>query len=65
MSNITVGDLKKALSDFPDDWLVYCLGENVGMTFPELHEAGPIEGLPEDEAKDAKLDRFVLILPED
>lgn len=63
--DMTVGTLKKMLGDYPDDMLVYCLGIDVGMTFPKLCEAGPIEGLPEEDAKDAKLDKFVLILPED
>ena len=62
---ITVHDLKMALSDFPDDMLVYTVGDKVGLTFPKLSEAGPIEGLPKEEMKDAKLDRFVLILPEE
>ena len=62
---VTVATLKKMLGDYPDEWLVYCLGEEVGMTFPKICEAGPLEGLSEEEAKEAKLDRFVLILPED
>ena len=60
---VTVGTLKKMLDDFNDELLVYCLTED-GLDFPVLKEGGPVEGLSEKEAKDAKLDRFVLILSE-
>ena len=62
---VTVGQMKKMLSDFSEDLLVYCFSDDGGMVFPKLSAAGPIEGLPEEEMKDAKLDKFVVIIPED
>ena len=62
---ITVGQLKKMLCDFSEDLLVYTFDGEGGMVFPKLSAAGPIEGLTEEELKEAKLDKFVVIMPED